>query len=205
MAAPERAEPAIARLARAELAEAASLLALAFRDNPLNRAVIGDARPERRLRCNRHGMRALLPSALAHGLVLAARGPAGLRAVLVSSPPFAYPLPPPPLWTRLRCALGQGLQVAQRWAQVFEVLDAEHPREPHWYLGALAVHPDQQGRGLGSALLAHWLGLAGEERPFHYLETDREQNLRFYGRQGFEVAGELQILGARVWRMRRGR
>src|SRR3954453_10896009 len=32
-------------------------------------------------------------------------------------------------------------------------LDAEHPTGEHHYLAYLAVHPDQQGRGLGSTLL----------------------------------------------------
>ena len=36
-----------------------------------------------------------------------------------------------------------------------------------------------------------------------YLETDLAVNVPFYERQGFAVAQELEILGARVWRMRR--
>jgi hypothetical protein len=36
-----------------------------------------------------------------------------------------------------------------------------------------------------------------------YLETDREENVSFYSRAGFAVHEELQVLGARVWCMRR--
>lgn len=185
--------------------EAAEVLALAFRDNPLNCAVIEDARPERRLRSNRYGMRALLPTALRSGRVLAARGREGLLGVLVSTPPLAYPLAPPPLASRLRCVWGQGLRIARRWALVFETLHAVHPGESHWYLGALGVLPEQQQRGVGSALLAHWLAQTEPDAPFHYLETDRESNVAFYRGAGFAVEGELQVLGVRVWRMRRPR
>ncbi len=195
--------PAFGALRAAELREAAELLARAFRDNPLNVAVIGDPRAERRLRSNRHGMRALLPTALQSGQVLAVRNAEGLLAVLVATPPLAYPLPPPSLWTRIRCAIGQGLPVAKRWALVFEQLHALHPGVPHWYLGALGVLPERQRQGVGSALLAHWIAQTDPAGLFQYLETDRERNLAFYGRAGFETLEEMQVLGARVWRMRR--
>ena len=49
----------------------AEVLALAFRDNPLNRAVIGGSEA-RRLRANRAGMRASLIAALPAAVVLIA-------------------------------------------------------------------------------------------------------------------------------------
>ena len=36
-----------------------------------------------------------------------------------------------------------------------------------------------------------------------YLETDEEQNVRFYGRYGFEVVGEVEVLGVSNWFMLR--
>lgn len=198
-------EPSFGALRVEELREAAELLARAFRDNPLNVAVIGDPRDDRRLHSNRHGMRALLPSALQCGRVLAARDSAGLLAVLVSTPPLAYPLPAPPLWIRIRCAIGQGWTVARRWALVFERLHEVHPDVPHWYLGALGVLPERQRQGVGSALLGHWLAQTDPAGLFQYLETDRERNLAFYARAGFEILEEMRVLGVRVWRMHRSR
>ena len=93
---------------------AVAVLARAFRDNPLNVAVIGDADPVRRLRVNAHGMRALLPVAQVHGGALAAHRGDRLVAALVATPPAGYPLPPPRALARLRCLAGQGLRVARR-------------------------------------------------------------------------------------------
>jgi ribosomal protein S18 acetylase RimI-like enzyme len=36
-----------------------------------------------------------------------------------------------------------------------------------------------------------------------YLETDKEINVRFYERFGFEVIGEEEVLGVRNWYMYR--
>jgi hypothetical protein len=111
----------------------ASLLARAFRDNPLNVAVIGGT-AERRLRVNLHGMRALLPTAARWARVAAADRSGRMLGALIATPPLCYPVPPAPLPSRIRCLLGQGPGVTRRWAAVFRALDALHPREPHWYL-----------------------------------------------------------------------
>jgi GNAT superfamily N-acetyltransferase len=182
---------------------AAALLARAFRDNPLNRAVIGDSDPSRRVRVNAHGMRALLPVAQTHGSALVLRLGDHLVAVLVAVPPGGYPLPPPGVLARLRCLMGQGLGVARRWNAVFEAVSARRPAQPHAYLGALGVEPERQGEGLGSALLGHWLAAVDRAGHAAWLETDTERNRMFYARAGFEEVGDLSILGVRVWLMRR--
>jgi len=194
-----------APLAPAGLREAARLLGRAFRDNPLNVAVLGGRSPHGRERANVAGMRALLPTALAHGEVWVAREGGVLRAVLVATPPFGHPLPAPSLPAQLRAVWVQGPAAAGRWREVFERLTALHPREPHSTLGVLGVDPGHQGRGIGGALLERWLAVreaAGVGRGSGvYLETDREENLRFYARRGFARAGELELFGARVWRL----
>jgi len=78
------AAPTCAALPVDEGDAAAGLLARAFRDNPLNRAVIESDDPGRRERVNRAGMRALVPSALRHACVLAARDARGLAGVLIA-------------------------------------------------------------------------------------------------------------------------
>jgi ribosomal protein S18 acetylase RimI-like enzyme len=179
------------------------LLARAFRDNPLNVAVIGSQDPGRRLRANAHGLRTLLPVAQAHGRVRALRADGELAAVLVAVAPGAHPLPPASLAARLRCLVGQGLRVARRWAEVFEALAPLHPPEPHWYLGTLGVEPRQQGRGIGRCLLADWLEEVDRVPSCAYLETDRPENVAFYEHAGFVTLGETRIFSVPVWRMRR--
>jgi GNAT superfamily N-acetyltransferase len=185
------------------MAAAAGSLAEAFRDNPLNVAVIGGA-PRRRLRSNRVGMRQLLPVACRHGLVLRA-GATGPDGVLIATPPGRYPLPAAPILARLRALAAQGLPVQVRWGRVFTHLDRLHPREPHWYLATLGVAPSARSRGLGHALLRVLLDRADREAVPCYLETDRRENVAFYAPAGFAVARESSVLGVRIWHMWRAR
>ena len=198
----EGATLALEALADEERPGAEQVLARAFRDSPLNVAVIGTD-PERRLRANLHGARALLPVACAHGLVLAAHEAGVTRGLLIATPPFAWPLPAPSLRAHLRRVLGQGLRVVRRWGLAFEALARVHPREPHWYLATLGVDPTNQGRGIGSALLARWLEGVDEDAAPAWLETDRQTNVAFYRRAGFEVAHRTEVLGTPVWCMGR--
>ncbi len=200
---PRAEDVAIAPLPPSQLPEAVGLLARAFRDNPLNRAVARWRGARARQRINEHGMRAHLPVALARGRVLGAQREGVLRGLLVAALPWGYPFPPPPWGARLRCLVGQGLGVASRWAQVYAALDARHPRDEHWYLGTLGVHPDFQGQGIGGALLTRWLAEVDRDGLPAWLETDRDSNLGFYGRAGFSVAEELEVLGVPVWALRR--
>jgi ribosomal protein S18 acetylase RimI-like enzyme len=148
-------------------------------------------------------MRAHLPQAERHGLLLSARAEGRLVGVLSSTPPGAYPLPPPSIPVRLRCLLGQGFRVAHRWAEVYELLQHHHPVDRHWYLGTLGVDPALWGRGVGAELLSAWLRLVDAAGTPAYLETDAAGNIRFYERVGFDVVEEIRVLGVRIWTMRR--
>jgi len=175
------------------------VLARAFRDNPLNRAVLGHRGPRARERSNARGMRGLVPRARRHGETLALHDSGRLAGVLLAAPPGVTRFPAPPLASQLRTLLGQGLRVARRWQEVFQTLDAERPFEEHAYLATLGVEPACQGQGVGSALLARWLARVDAEGAPAYLETDRPENLLFYTRTGFDVTREIRVLGAPVW------
>jgi len=189
-------------LASSERRDAVALLAEAFADNPLNVAVIGGDRVRRR-RANAAGMRGVLPVAARAGLVLALREAGAPAAVLIAAPPGAYPFPRPSAAALLRSLAGQGLRVAGRWREVFEALDAVHPLDARWYLALLGVSPARQRQGLGGALLDAWVDRVDATALPAWLETDREQNLAFYGARGFEVRHELRVLGVPVWCLER--
>ncbi|HEX2084314.1 MAG TPA: GNAT family N-acetyltransferase [Solirubrobacteraceae bacterium] len=77
-----------------------------------------------------------------------------------------------------------------------------HPHEPHYYLSALGVAPEAQGRGLGSALLAPMLERCDREGVPAYLESSKERNIAFYGRHGFRVTRQMRFpRGPRLWLM----
>jgi ribosomal protein S18 acetylase RimI-like enzyme len=193
----------VSGLLTSESEAAVQLLARAFRDNPLNVAVIDSPDPARRLLVNAHGLRSLLPIAQRYGRVRVLREQGSLAAVLIAAPPDAFPLPPAAFGARLRSALGQGLRVARRWAAVFETLAALHPPEPHWYLSTLGVDPPCQHHGLGRRLLADWLADVDRDARAAYLETDRPENVAFYARAGFADLGETRIFATPIWRMLR--
>jgi ribosomal protein S18 acetylase RimI-like enzyme len=187
-------------LRRDECPAAAEVLAAAFRDNPLNRAVIGEP-AARRLRANRAGSLASLEAALGRAWCRVARDAGRIRAVLIAEAPGVRPLPLPPLRTQLRALWGQGWRVAQRWSRVHFELDRLRPAEPHWYLDLLGVAPEAQARGHGGVLLAEWLARVDADGAPSYLETDRVEGRALYERAGYAVVGEERVLGARVWRM----
>jgi ribosomal protein S18 acetylase RimI-like enzyme len=73
------------------------------------------------------------------------------------------------------------------------LLDAAHPTFPHRFLHFLAVRPEAQGRGYGSALLRPMLERADAEGSPAYLDATSEDNKRLYERHGFVVAQTLTL------------
>lgn len=87
-------------------------------------------------------------------------------------------------------------------AKAFTSIEKHHPKEPHWYLLMLGTEPDQQGKGIGSALMAPVLEICDREGVPAYLESSKEKNIPFYSRHGFEVTGELTLPdGPTMWPM----
>jgi ribosomal protein S18 acetylase RimI-like enzyme len=85
----------------------------------------------------------------------------------------------------------------------FNQIEARHPHEPpHWYLSTLGTDPDQQGHGLGSALLADQLQRLDADALPAYLESSKERNVPFYERHGFAVTETVDLPdGPRLWLM----
>ena len=75
---------------------------------------------------------------------------------------------------------------APRARALDEVFSARHPAgEEHLYLHLLAVRPDYQGHGLGSALLRDRLALADKDGLSAYLESSTPRSAALYARMGF--------------------
>lgn len=192
----------VGALEASELDLASGVLARAFRDNPLNRAVIraGEARRER---ANRAGVRAYLPLARERAHVAVARADAALLGVLVATPPWRWPLPAPGPLGMLRLLFGQGFGVARRWSAVSRQLREHHPGQPHWYLATLGVEPGAWRRGAGRALLADLLARVDADATSAYLETDRPELEPYYRGAGFAVVERIEVCGVPVLLMQR--
>jgi GNAT superfamily N-acetyltransferase len=89
--------------------------------------------------------------------------------------------------------LPEGIDCFGRGARWEELIAEHHPREPHWYLQTLSVRPSAQRRGAGTALIQPGLDGADADGVGIYLETQRESNIPFYRRFGFELTDEISL------------
>jgi ribosomal protein S18 acetylase RimI-like enzyme len=102
-------------------------------------------------------------------------------------------------WDQLSHAHGD---LVERLASAEQVLDPLRP-EHDWVLAAVAVAPERQRQGLGTAVLR-----AGLERLDHHhhsclVETSTPDNARLYRRLGWRDIALVPTPGPRVWIMHR--
>ncbi len=91
-----------------------------------------------------------------------------------------------------------------RWGHVSHSLNEFRPLLDHWHLSVLGVEPSFQGRGFGGRLLeALFAAIAVQPAPL-YLESDREESVRFYRARGFEERAETRVHGVRCWCLGQG-
>jgi GNAT superfamily N-acetyltransferase len=92
-----------------------------------------------------------------------------------------------------------GARYSSFWTWIAERM----PAEPMWFLDILAVHPDSQGSGVGSALVRRGLELAQRDGVPAILETGNPRNVEYYRNFGFEVvhAEAAPDGGPMVWFM----
>ena len=104
--------------------------------------------------------------------------------------------------------LPEGVDSLGRGGRWEALLSRHHPRRPHWYLQTLAVAPAAQRRGVGTALIEPGLARADAEGLPAFLETQRESNIPYYRRFGFELTEEISLPDSPplwlMWRQPRG-
>ena len=125
-----------------------------------------------------------------HGEIYLTEDDAGVALWL---PPGREVLPPDQLedfGRRMEEACGPE---TARLFELDEFFEAHAPAEPHWHLALLAVMPDRQGRGLGSALIADMLPRLDRAGEAAYLESTTWRNGALYERHGFEYMGQIVL------------
>ena len=67
------------------------------------------------------------------------------------------------------------------------------PKEQHWHLGPIGVLPSHRRLGVGSTLMERFYEEVDKCSSNAYLETDFDENVRFYRKFGFEVISTSDI------------
>lgn len=98
--------------------------------------------------------------------------------------------------------LGANPNRTSELAEGLSMLGNTHPTEPHFYLNTVGVAPTRKGRGRGSAVIHHTLGLADRAGHPCYLESSSPRNVPLYERLGFDVINEINLPdGPTMWGM----
>jgi ribosomal protein S18 acetylase RimI-like enzyme len=181
-----------------QIETAVAVLARAFATNPLHIAAFGPSNVTSNEAFFRIGLAAM------KGEKFIATDDARILGVThwVRSPDCQFSvfekLPMTPRMVR-GLGLGSALKVTS-WISTWSKHD---PSEPHSHLGPIAVEPEAQGRGVGSMLMDKYCAELDLSGVAGYLETDRPENVEFYGRYGFVVTETAPVLGVETYFMRR--
>ena len=184
----------IAPASATELPEAASVLADAFRDDPVLGALVAPS-PDRAARLAAFFEATLRSGTHATGVVDVARrddddaivgvaaweaphrGGGALRRVLEL-----------PRFLRALGTRGPAAPV------IDHRLTQARPRRSHWYLAQIGIAATARGLGVGGHLLATRLARIDAECSDAWLESSTPANRRLYARHGFQERGEVPVL-----------
>ena len=113
---------------------------------------------------------------------------------------------PQPGWTS--CLLSLALPPPGRFFSALAAIDPYHHRDvppAHWYVMVVGVAPEEQGKGIGRALLQPIIKRADTAGQPCYLETAQPANVGFYERLGFRRVVDMvePQSGLRLWTFRR--
>jgi ribosomal protein S18 acetylase RimI-like enzyme len=182
--------PAIRPAREDELAAVGALVALSFNDLDANAYLVPPLAD--RLRVMGDFFTLYTEHAFRHGRVDVIDGRSGgLDATAVWFDRTAEMPEPPEYGSRLAALSGQYLG---HFDALDELFDKHHPVEPHWHLAFLAVHPDQQHRGLGGALMSRTHDELDRAGVPEYLEATNENNIRLYRRYDYRDMIPFDIL-----------
>jgi len=192
-------ELVIRDVAPIDIAEITEVLAAAMADQPVARWIMPVAETRRIIAPGYFEIYA--EHAIKYGEVYATVDPVdGELSGVALWFPFTSLIPSPPDYDqRLKEAVGSAYD---RAVELDAALEANHPMDAHHYLAFLAVRPNKQNHGIGSALLnRHHARLDAAGIPA-YLESNDPRNRELYLRHGYVVRSEIQLPdGPPVWPM----
>lgn len=80
---------------------------------------------------------------------------------------------------------------------------ANKPPSPHFYINALGVHPQSQGKGIGKAILSqvHQMSEQHSDSQGVALDTQTQENVGYYQRFGYDVSNTAELENVKNWFM----
>lgn len=189
------------------LGEVAAVAAAAFADDPFFQFLMPSEGTRRR--ALRIFFRSSVSEARHVAVVHGARDASGrLVGVAAFVPPGGWPLPVMAQVRQLGSALSAMIprpRALLDGSRYLFAIESIHPKGELWYLMLLAVDPSAQRGGIGGALQSQVYPQADAEGLDSYLETQKEANLAYYRRFGYEMEKELRPVkgGPPLWTMRR--
>jgi len=194
-------ELVIRDVAPVDTAEITALVAAAMWDGPVARWLNHD--PVARWRDSAAYFEIFVEHAVRYGEVYAtAESDTGRLSGVALWFPLTSLIPPPDDYERrLRVLAGPAFDRAR---ELDATLGVYHPFDPpHHYLAFLAVHPDRQNRGIGSALLERHHARLDRAGIPAYLEANDPRNRDLYLRHGYTCRSviELPYGGPPLWSM----
>jgi len=192
-------ELVIRDVAPVDTGEITALVAAAMWDGPVARWLHTDPSVRRRDGAQSFGI--FVEHAVRYGEVYAtADAETGRLSGVALWFPFTSMIPPPADYDRrLKEVAGSAFDRAR---ELDAAMEAHHPLDAHHYLAFLAVDPDQQNHGIGSALLdRHHARLDHAGIPA-YLEANDPRNRDLYLRHGYRIRSVIQLPdGPPLWTM----
>jgi GNAT superfamily N-acetyltransferase len=184
----------IRRAGPADTAAVAKLIGTAFTPLAAVRWLLPE--PSVRPRVMTANFRILVEHALSYGHVDVTEDGAGAAVWFDRT----SPAPEPPDYDR-RLA-----DACDPWTDRFRLLDKlfeeNHPPAPHHHLALLAVTPERQGAGLGTALLRHHHARLDPAGTPAYLEASSPGSRDLYLRHGYELREPFTLPdGTEFWPM----
>ena len=121
------------------------------------------------------------------------------------------------LWDMIRAGMLKGIfkfgfgvvkrlvTIKEEYEHIEDIVLKKNGYKPIYRLERMVVHPDHQGKGIGSSALKHALKDADDKDLQVMLSTQEERNVRFYERLGFKVVQETILAGHTNWVMIRNK
>ena len=174
--------PEIRRATTADAAAVTDILARAFLSDPISGWIFTD--PDDRARLHPAFFGPFVDLVLAAGEIWTTDDHAGATLWLAVDPAGAEE-DDGGLAAAIRAGVGD--HYADRFAVLDEMMTRSHPHDrAHAYLPFIAVAPERQGTGVGTALLRHRLAVLDATGQSGYLEASSPRNQVLYERLGFK-------------------